>query len=309
MRSHRLKLSFPSSLKRIRSFRPRRRQMPIYILPNLITTANLFCGFFSILQSFKGEFTYAAYAIIAAAVFDFMDGRVARWTSMTSTFGMEYDSLCDLLSFGLAPAMLMYKWTLEPFGRLGWMIAFVYVACGALRLARHNAHKSMEEQRSNNPNPNMDFSGLPIPIAAGILTGFLLSYYDFFEVFFAPMWKEYISLAIVLLISFCMVSSFRYRSFKQLTTRHSVSFKYMILALGVFALVVYWPEVLLFVLFLSYALWGLLENLFTKKSLIPFPKKFKGKRKRIPQFDLPSQENESPSFASPKPKDSDALDI
>ena len=295
MRRQRIKLTFPSSLRKIRSFRKRRGQIHIYILPNLITTANLFCGFFSILQSFKGEFTYAAYAIIAAAIFDFMDGRVARWTSMTSTFGMEYDSLCDLLSFGLAPALLMFKWALEPFGRLGWMIAFIYVACGALRLARHNVRKSIEQ------HSNMDFSGLPIPIAAGILTGFLLSYYDLITLF-PPMWKEYISLTVVPLISFCMVSNFRYRSFKKLTTKRSVSFKYMILSLGIFALVVYWPEVILFVLFLSYALWGLLENLLAHTSLFPFSKK-----KRHKQNNLPAQPEKDLPFVSTNTEDT--LDV
>ena len=130
--------------------------MYIYILPNLMTTANLFCGFFSIIHSIKGDFKYASIAIVVAAIFDMLDGRLARLTRATSKFGAEYDSLCDLVSFGLAPGLLLYLWALSPFGRLGWIACFLMVACGALRLARFNVQAGVVEKNY--------FQGLPIPM-------------------------------------------------------------------------------------------------------------------------------------------------
>jgi CDP-diacylglycerol---serine O-phosphatidyltransferase len=123
----------------------RRMGMHIYVLPNLVTTANMFFGFFAIIQSIKGNYEFAAYAIVAAAFFDQMDGRVARMTNSTSQFGAEYDSLCDLVSFGVAPALLLYLWALHPFGRLGWVVCLLFSACGALRLARFKLKKKIIE--------------------------------------------------------------------------------------------------------------------------------------------------------------------
>ena len=110
----------------------------IYIVPNIVTTGNMFCGFYSMIASIHGDYISAAWAILAAAVFDMLDGRIARLAKATSQFGVEYDSLSDLVSFGVAPAILLYQWTLQPFERLGWLAAFLYLACGALRLARFN---------------------------------------------------------------------------------------------------------------------------------------------------------------------------
>src|SRR5471030_2470512 len=138
-----------------------KRKMPVYILPNLLTTGNMFFGFYSMIQSLSGNFTMAAYAIIWAAVFDTLDGRVARLTRSTSKFGMEYDSLSDLVSFGVAPAILLYQWALKPFDRLGWLACFLFLACGALRLARFNVQVASIEKKY--------FQGLPIPMAAGIV--------------------------------------------------------------------------------------------------------------------------------------------
>ena len=120
------------------SKRGKKLGMYIYILPNLMTTANLFCGFISVVLSINAEFKWAAWAVVIAAIFDQLDGRLARLTHATSKFGAEYDSLCDLVSFGMAPAMLMYLWALNSFGRVGLMTCFLFVACGALRLARFN---------------------------------------------------------------------------------------------------------------------------------------------------------------------------
>ena len=118
----------------------KRRELAIYILPNLFTTGNLLCGFVAIIKSLQGHYVIAAIAILVANLFDMVDGRVARMTNATTPFGMEYDSICDVVSFGVAPAILAYLWSLQPFGRIGWLVAFLYLACGAMRLARFNVH-------------------------------------------------------------------------------------------------------------------------------------------------------------------------
>ncbi|HUP55894.1 MAG TPA: CDP-diacylglycerol--serine O-phosphatidyltransferase, partial [Bdellovibrionota bacterium] len=112
----------------------------IYIVPNIVTTANMFCGFYSIVASMKSDFSAAAWAIVAASIFDMLDGRIARLAKATSEFGVQYDSLSDLISFGVAPAILLFQWALLPFDRLGWLAAFLFTACGALRLARFNVN-------------------------------------------------------------------------------------------------------------------------------------------------------------------------
>src|SRR6516162_4347448 len=137
---------------------PRNRHAYILVLPSMFTTGNLFCGFYSILHSFHHDFERASYAIILAGLFDVLDGRVARMTGSSSKFGLEYDSIADVVSFGIAPAILAYIWALEPFGRLGFAGAFFFAACGALRLARFN---TIAEEL-----PKSYFLGLPIPAAA-----------------------------------------------------------------------------------------------------------------------------------------------
>lgn len=228
------------------SKRGKRLGMYIYILPNLMTTANLFCGFFSIISSIKGEFKTAAIAVVIAAVFDQLDGRLARLTHATSKFGAEYDSLCDLVSFGVAPAMLMYLWALNPFGRIGMMACFLFVACGALRLARFNVQVGVVEKNY--------FQGLPIPMAAGIVTS---SYLAFDDLGWAPTeWRAPLLLTMVVLMAFVMVSNFRYRSFKDLDLKQRLPFRYLIAGLMVLVTVALYPEVMLFVLFLTYGTLG-----------------------------------------------------
>ena len=139
--------------------RPHRLGGAVYILPNLLTTGNLFFGFFSIIKSLNGEFGWAAGAIFLAAIFDVLDGRVARLTKGTSEFGVQYDSLCDCVSFGVAPAFLMYQFGLVNLGRMGWAACFVFMACGTLRLARFNVLSAIGKASG-------DFTGLPIPMAA-----------------------------------------------------------------------------------------------------------------------------------------------
>ena len=220
--------------------------MYIYILPNLMTTANLFCGFFSVILSIKGEYKYAAIAVVIAAIFDTLDGRLARLTHATSKFGAEYDSLCDLLSFGMAPAILMYLWALSPFGRAGILACFLFVACGAMRLARFNVQVGVVEKNY--------FQGLPIPMAAGIVTS---SYLAFDDLGWKPdEWRAILLLAMVILMGFVMVSNFRYRSFKDLDLKQRLPFRYLIAGLILIIVVALYPEVMLFVSFLTYGTLG-----------------------------------------------------
>ena len=216
----------------------------IYVLPNLLTTCNMFFGFFAVIYAIKSEFTYAAYAIVAAAVFDLLDGRVARLTHSTSQFGAEYDSLSDLISFGMAPAITLYLWALQPFGRVGWLASFVFVACGALRLARFNVQSRSTESK--------DFQGLPIPMAAGIVASACLA----FKELNLEGSKNIYLLAMTFLLAFVMVSTFRYRSFKDLDFRERSPFFYLVIGVVLLVVIAYWPEVMLFFLFLTYAVLG-----------------------------------------------------
>ncbi len=218
----------------------------IYVLPNLVTTGNLFFGYYSIIHAFQGKFITAAFAIVAASIFDLLDGRVARLTRTTSKFGAEYDSLCDLVSFGIAPSLLLYLWALQPFGRLGWMISFLYVACSALRLARFNVSEDEEAKGY--------FQGLPVPMAAGIVASSVLA----FQNLKLDAYGSIALLAMTALLSFVMVSNFRYRSFKDVDLRQRLPFRYLVIGISIFSIVAYWPEVMLFTLFLTYAVLGAL---------------------------------------------------
>ena len=229
--------------RRLRRLRMR-PGMHIYVLPNLITTMNLLMGFVAIIHSIKGDFVFAAYAIVGAAVFDLLDGRVARMTHSQSKFGAEYDSLCDLVSFGLAPSVLLYLWALAPLGRIGWLCSFLFTACGALRLARFNVQANIVEKNF--------FQGLPIPMAAGIVASSVLAYTDL-------KWEPQGSILLLLmtaLLGFVMVSTFRYRSFKDLDFKQRLPFWYLPIALAIVVVVALHPEVMLFVLFMTYALLG-----------------------------------------------------
>lgn len=221
-----------------------RMGMHIYVLPNLITTLNMFFGFFALIYAIRQEYKWAAYAIVGAAVFDLLDGRVARMTRSTSKFGAEYDSLCDVISFGVAPGVLLYLWALQPFGRIGWLVSFLYTACGALRLARFNVQANIVEKNY--------FQGLPIPMAAGIVASSVLAWDD---LGWDPQ-QSYMLLSMTVLLAFVMVSTFRYRSFKDLDLRERLPFWYLVIGVGVFAVIAIRPEVMLFVLFMTYAALG-----------------------------------------------------
>lgn len=245
--------------------------MHIYLLPNLVTTANIFWGFFAIIRAIKGDYEQAAYAIVAAAVFDLLDGRLARLTRSTSKFGAEYDSLCDLISFGMAPAILLFQWALHPFGRMGWIAAFLYLTCGALRLARFNVQAHVVEKNY--------FQGLPIPMSAGIVASSVLAFQD---LSLDPV-GNYGLLAMTFLLALVMVSTFRYRSFKDLDLKERVPFKYLVIGAALIGVIAYRPEVMLFALFLTYASLGAIFGIL---------KLGKTSRRIRPNVYLPAQANE-----------------
>jgi CDP-diacylglycerol---serine O-phosphatidyltransferase len=238
---------------RPRTFRRREgMQRGVYLLPNLCTTASLFCGFFSVIKSLSGDFLAAAWAILLAGIFDLLDGRLARLAKAESEFGIEYDSLCDLASFGLAPGILVYTWSLYGMQKLGWLAAFIYFACGALRLARFNVqHDDVE----------MDFfQGLPIPIAAYVVATYVIFHH---HLFVFPPEGSYIVAGMTILLGLLMVSTIRYRSMKMVDLRNRNSFFMLVLLVfGIFVVAIK-PEVMLFVLTVGYVASGLVEELFT----------------------------------------------
>lgn len=262
----------------------RRWGMYIYILPNLMTTGNLFCGFFAAIQSIQGRYVWAAYAIVVAAIFDQLDGRLARMTRSTSKFGAEYDSLCDLVSFGMAPAILMFQWSLHPFGRLGWAATFLFVACGALRLARFNVQAGIVEKNY--------FQGLPIPMAAGIIASAVL----FFTELEWSADRSVFLLFLTTLLAFVMVSSFRYRSFKDVDLKERLPFHYLILGVIVFGVLILKHEVMLFVLFTIYAGLGTAFGFFRLGKSV---------RKMRPNVYAPAKTNEDDLIEEPLEKSTD----
>lgn len=219
-------------------------------LPCLLTCASLFCGFYSIISSINGHFFTAAIAILIGAVFDGLDGRVARMTGTTSQFGKELDSLCDLVSFGVAPALLAYLWALTPYGRYGWLAAFLYVATTALRLARFNTQP---------PSAGSDFVGLPCPAAAMMVTTTVL----FSRYLGATDTVKHLSiLLLVYVLSYLMVSNHRYLSFKQLEIKKEKKFQIVVFMVLFLILVATEPPITLFVVGLLYILSGPFLGLF-----------------------------------------------
>ena len=231
----------------------RPRSNRFYALPSMLTCASLFSGFYSIVASINGEFKAAAVAILVAGIFDGLDGRVARLTDSTSRFGMQLDSLCDLVSFGVAPALLAYLWALIPYGRYGWLAAFLYVATTALRLARFN---SMAEDLENE---NHDFVGLPCPAAAGAIATMVM----FFYYLGATDTVKHLSiLLLVYLLSYLMISNHRYLSFKKVNITKEKRFQAVVAMILILTLLATEPPVTLFVTALLYALSGLIMELY-----------------------------------------------
>ncbi|APZ42079.1 CDP-diacylglycerol--serine O-phosphatidyltransferase [Acidihalobacter ferrooxydans] len=231
---------------------PAKHRRGIYLLPNLFTTAALFGGFYAIVAAMSGRFTDAAIAVFIAMVLDGLDGRVARMTNTQSAFGAEYDSLSDMVSFGLAPALVMYQWSLVDLHTLGWfggkaswLVAFFYAASAALRLARFNTKIGVADKRY--------FQGLPSPTAAAVMMG---------TVWVAPQFQlsgttlMFPALVITVLTGALMVSNVAYYSFKDFDLRKRVPFFAVLLVLGIFVLIALWPSIVLYSLFVTYTLSG-----------------------------------------------------
>jgi len=229
---------------------PKKRRRGIYLVPNLFTTAALFAGFYAIVAAMGGRFEPAAVAIYVAMVLDGVDGRVARLTHTQTDFGAEYDSLSDMVSFGLAPALVIYEWSLFTLGKLGWLAAFVYTAAAALRLARFNTQVGVTDKRY--------FQGLASPSAAAIVAG-LVWVGDDLGV--AGPELSHVALVTTLLVGVLMVSNLRYHSFKGLDLREKVPFVAVLIIVLAFVLVSIHPPILFFAGFLAYAASGPLFTL------------------------------------------------
>ncbi len=224
----------------------------IYILPNLFTTGSLFAGFYGMIAGVNGDFRTAAVCILISAVFDGLDGKVARATGTTSKFGVEYDSLADLVAFGVAPGLIMYFWALKPFGRLGWLAAFLFVVCGALRLARFNVQVDTVESKR--------FVGLPIPAAASMVSATVLFFH---HMGWPSSYKKLAILILIYCLAFLMVSSVKYYSFKDPELIKKQPFGFLVLAVLLFIVIAAEPAIMMFVLLVCYVLSGPVTFLVT----------------------------------------------
>jgi len=217
----------------------------IYILPNLVTTGSLFAGFYSLVATLNGNYSSAAIWIFVSAICDGLDGKVARMTGTTSKFGVEFDSLADVVAFGVTPGLMMYAWALKPFGRLGWLAAFLFVVCGALRLARFNVQVNTVESKR--------FVGLPIPAAASMVASTVLLFHHFG---WPSSFKRLAIIALIYLLAFLMVSNFRYYSFKDPALIRRQPFGFLLLAVVLLIVVAAEPVMMIFAIMLTYTLSG-----------------------------------------------------
>ena len=235
----------PEPVRRLRQGLARMRlSRGLFVLPTLFTVGNLFCGYLSIWCSIRGTFETAAYLIIAAAVLDMLDGRIARMTNSTSEFGAEYDSLADLVSFGVAPAVLAYSWGLSDFFRLGWLASFLFVVCGSMRLARFNIQTHVADKRY--------FVGLPIPTAAATISALVLATP---ERLIDRLWMSGL-LGLTVLLSYLMISTIRYRSFKDLDLKRRRPAWILPLTALLFAVIAFRPALSMLVFALAFAASG-----------------------------------------------------
>jgi CDP-diacylglycerol--serine O-phosphatidyltransferase len=241
---------------------PRPRNRHIYLLPNLLTTCNMFAGFYAILAAASGQFEHACIAVFVAALFDGVDGRVARLTGTTSEFGVQYDSLADLVSFGMAPALVMYHWALVDMkldgvlpGKIGWAAAFLYAACGALRLARFNTQVGVQDKRY--------FQGLAIPAGAALVMSFV-----WMTLYLNRTGEDvqFITPFVAAITGLLMVSRFRYYSFKVWPRSDRVPFVWIPVALLIIVAVVINPPCVLFGIAAAYALSGPILTLWQRRA-------------------------------------------
>ncbi|MBI3228857.1 MAG: CDP-diacylglycerol--serine O-phosphatidyltransferase [Burkholderiales bacterium] len=245
-------------LRRLNRFTSQRKALPegvakvskaphrgIYLLPNAFTTAALFCGFYAIVMAMNLKFDHAAVAIFIAMVLDSLDGRIARLTNTQSEFGAQYDSLSDMVSFGAAPALVMYVWSLKGMGKLGWLAAFIHCAGAALRLARFNTNIAVVDKRY--------FQGLPSPAAAGLVAGFvlLMNYWNI-----DGDQLQWYSWFITLFAGLTMVTNVPFYSFKDVNFRKSVPFIAVFLLVLIIVVITYHPPIALFGVFVAYGLSG-----------------------------------------------------
>ena len=233
-----------------------KRRRGIYLLPNLFTTAGLFAGFYSIVSGMNSQFEAAAIAIFIAMVMDGLDGRIARLTNTQSDFGVEYDSLSDMISFGLAPSLIMYQWALSGMGKLGWLAAFVYTASTALRLARFNTQAGSDDKQF--------FQGLPSPAAAALLAGMI--WLGETQTFGEVTNLTIFAFTITVIAGILMVSNIRFYSLKQIDFKGRVPFVRILLLVLLFVFIASEPPLVLFSIALVYAVSGpVMTLLFIRK--------------------------------------------
>ena len=228
------------------------KKIGVFIIPSLLTAANLFCGFYSIVSVLNSDYITAAIAILVAMLFDGFDGKIARLTNSTSRFGVEFDSLSDLVSFGVAPGLLIYTWALNGYGKIGWLAVFLFVVCGAMRLARFNVQTSVSD--------NKFFMGLPIPAAAGLVATTVI-----FDNHILEMGKEVrpiVVLVMTYLLAYLMVSTIKYRSFKDVHLGERQPLSALVAAVLLLIVIVAQPQIMLFLLCVLYASSGPVERLF-----------------------------------------------
>ncbi|OGV27291.1 MAG: CDP-diacylglycerol--serine O-phosphatidyltransferase [Legionellales bacterium RIFCSPHIGHO2_12_FULL_37_14] len=240
----------------------------IYLLPNILTTASLFAAFYSIVSSMKGHFASAAIAIYYSVIADTLDGRIARVTNTQTDFGAEYDSLADIVAFGLAPSLLAYVFQLQTYGKIGWLICFAYTAATALRLARFNTQLEVTDKSY--------FQGLPCPSAAAMLAAFIWLGHQF------HLRNSLFTFGCALLMvlgSMFMVSNIRYYSFKEIDFKGKVPFLYLLFLVILFVLVAAYPACILFITFTTYAFSGPIQTLIQKHRMRLKRKKGPNRRK------------------------------
>jgi CDP-diacylglycerol---serine O-phosphatidyltransferase len=240
-------------MKPIRQNLRLRRRQAIYVIPNLFTTGNLFCGLYAIIAVFNGDAIKAPIAILVALIFDMLDGQSARLTKTTSQFGIEYDSLADLVSFGLAPAVMVYAWALHSHGVLGLAVVFAFVGCGALRLARYNV-------QAGSGGDNRYFTGLPIPAAASVLASLMI--FDHHILQLGQYIKPMLVLVVTFVLAFLMVSTIKYVKFKVMRFRAGEGFLYLVWGVLGIMLIAAMPQIALFALFAGYAASGVVILFF-----------------------------------------------
>jgi CDP-diacylglycerol---serine O-phosphatidyltransferase len=232
----------------------KRKRKSVYLLPNLLTSMSLFAGFYAMVATINMKFVPAAIAIFVSGLFDVLDGTVARKTGSSSRFGLEYDSLSDVIAFGVAPALLAYMWALKGYGRFGWLAGFLFVACGALRLARFNVQVDSVQKKQ--------FLGLPIPAAAMTIASSVLFFTKFnigndIKRIFVPI--------LVCALAFLMVSAIKYNSHKELSILKNKQFEAIVAAILLFVIVLLEPAIMLFIFTMSYMISGPVMFLFRRK--------------------------------------------